>query len=241
MIATRSTTARDVFGNLRWTCPHCGRELVRKEVELFGSVRTVPCYGSCGCAESRLDGLDIKPADAAYFRAGIPRRHIPAQADLMGCDLDASEGRSVYVHGPNGTLKTTFACALLKSAIDMGHSGLYADAPAFVRAMQDGYSGGSASEEAARLRERAFGVDVLLLDDLGKENPTPDAVAWVGMLVETRCAAMRPVVVTTNFAKSALCARYASVDPSAAEAIASRLAGARTVYMGGEDRRLGDG
>ena len=211
-------------------CPHCGRPLKRKAVELFGVVREVPCYGSCGCAESSA----WEPPRKAAPDPCIPARYASARFDLGRWPDAVMAGRSLYVHGPNGTAKSSFA-GCLASALSEGGVGVYwVNSRHLITEMQGTY-GGRWSDAL----DRARGCRVLFLDDIGKEQPTAYAISMLYELVEARYGALRPIVATSNFDRAALAARWAAADAETAEAIVSRLCdGCDVIEMGGEDRRL---
>ena len=236
----RSTTklarqsSRDVFANLHWTCPRCGKELKRIETVLFGKRTVVPCWGSCGCEESAFDELGVSRQHRQYARAGIPNRYLEAEWDHYSRPYDVSAGRSVYVYGPNGTGKTTFAASLAKKLIDMGVSVRFENAKQVITEIQDSFSG-----RRTDVLERCSGCKVLFLDDLGKEQPTPYALSMLYQVIDSRYAAGKPTVVTSNFSRGGLVNRWERADLETAEAIVSRLCeNTETVQIDGDDRRL---
>lgn len=74
--------------------------------------------------------------------------------------------------------------------------------------------------------------DVLVLDDLGKEDATEWSVGTVFSVLDARYEDMRPTIVTSNYAPGALADRLARRgERVTAEAIASRISQTcRTVY-----------
>jgi len=234
----RSTTsgegAKQVFANARWTCPHCGKELDRKFVELFGRRVEVPLYESCGCEESKFDGLGVARSDRDYARAGVPARYLGAEYEHGHRALDVQAGRSVYVFGPNGTGKTTFACALAKQLVDMGVTVRFENSKRIIGEIQESFKG-----KYTDVVERSTSCRVLVLDDLGKEQPTPHSLSVLYQIIDSRYSAGKPTVVTSNFSRGALVNRWEQADLETAEAIVSRLCeNCETVMMDGEDRRL---
>jgi DNA replication protein DnaC len=128
-----------------------------------------------------------------------------------------------------GTGKTFIACALLASRIQRG-------LPARFLAMQDfletqkGLFGGE-GEAASAYADRMAAEPLLLLDDVGKEQPTPWAAAQIYRLINARWRAKRPTIVTTN---------AHSPDELAQQtggAVASRLREALWLPVGGPDMR----
>jgi len=235
MPVTRNTTsAREVFGNLRGTCHHCGKPLKRISVDLFGKQTEVPCWGSCGCEESRWDGEDVTQDERRWARAGVPKRYLHAECDLGGYPQSVASGRSLYVHGPYGSGKTFFACALAKRLVDMGVSVRFENSRHLMTEIQ-GIFGGRSTDAL----DRAHNCRVLVLDDLGKEQATEFAISMLYELVDGRYMQGKPTVVTSNFSRGELMTRLCARDAATAESIVSRLCeNADTLLMDGEDRRL---
>lgn len=218
----------------RTHCPHCGKPLNRHTVELFGIVKEVTDYASCGCEASKHDG-EMEPRTPRLVKAaGIPAKFADADSDVSGW-LDAvASGTSLYIHGPFGSGKTTFACSLLKRLADRGISGRFENAKGIVTEIQKSYNG-----MPTDVLERAYNCKVLVLDDLGKEQPTAFSISMLYELIDSRYRAGRPIVATSNFTRGELLRRWAEADAPTAESIVSRLCdGSETLYMGGSDRRL---
>ena len=232
--AKHATSAKGVFANLRFRCDHCGKELRRIEIELFGKPVEVPCWGSCGCEESKWDGLDVPRGERELARAGIPMRYVRAGSEPTGYAGTVARGISLYVHGPNGTAKSTFAGLLARELVDAGHSVRWENSKRLISEIQ-GMFGGKQTDAL----DRAYACKVLVLDDVGKEQPTAFAISMLYELVEQRYGAMKPIVVTSNFDRAELATRWSAADPETAEAIVSRLCdGCEVVEMNGQDRRL---
>ena len=203
------------------------------EVRIAGKPVEVTCYGSCGCPESQLDGNGLDDRAMRAEKAGIPSRYLGREIDLDGWQEAVADGTSLYVHGPNGTAKSTFTANLAAALLDMGRTVLFRNAKALTEEIKRTFGGDTS------VLDRCVGVDVLFLDDLGKEQPTEYVLSMLYMVVEQRYSQSRPVVVSSNYTRGELVSRWAAVDPSTAEAIASRLCdGTETLFMGGEDRRL---
>lgn len=230
---SRSTTRsmRGVF-SMYDACPHCRKPLKRITVELFRVPREVTCYGSCGCEESKWDGMDVEREDRKYVRAGIPPNYLKREVELGGRQLAVHGGNSLFLWGPNGTGKSTFAANLAKALVNMGSTVLFRNSKELTEEIKRTFSGRDTS-----ILDRCYGVDVLVIDDLGKEQVTDYSLSMLYAVVEARYGKMKPLVATSNLSRGQLAERWSAVDESTARAIASRLCDAETVEMDGEDWR----
>ena len=202
-----------------------------------------PRYASCGCKASRekYESSDRKrPLGSAerYARAGIGREYQHAEGDFSEQVSALVGGRNVYVVGPNGTGKSMLVARVAMDLIGLGEDVLFVNAASEAESMKRSFDG-NGSDRWMRMCDAGF----LVVDDLGKGNPTE----WSGdmwyTVVEARSAAGLPTLVTTNYDGGKLIAWLTpNGDDSTARAIVSRLrGGALTVKTGGPDRRLKPG
>ena len=239
-----STTAR--------TCPHCGRELepLTLPSPFEGGRPMVVGYEDCRCPEAaRERERAAREADErrrteereafyrALERAGVPKRYLHAQHPLARQLTDRVEaGGSVYVWGPNGTLKTTLAAAIMRQLVYRGKRAEMVNAVDLFVRIQSTYG---TPEREGDVIERYSRKPFLVIDDLGKEQQTAWTASRLYAIVNARDANLRPTVITSNFPVGELAGRMDGCDRSTAQAIASRLAGmCETVATDGADRRL---
>lgn len=229
-------------------CPHCGN--VRP-------MRKIPCnftsdgwmsigLALCNCegatkevqdklvAELEAETARQEAADNAKFeRAGIPKRYRDAShpwARKMA--VYAKAGQSFYLHGPNGTKKTTLAMVAAKDLLRLGVDAFCASTYDLMDAMR------SRRDEDRELYNRAATCGVLILDDLGKEaSNTAYACERLYAILDTRYKEMLPLIITSNFRLSDLATNITEGDVGVA--IASRLAEiCKQIEMAGEDVRI---
>lgn len=230
-------------------CEFCGKPLDPRSVEFAGKSFLVG-FASCDCpqavakadAEAKADDERKRQAeiDAFYRRleqAGVPKRYLRSTHPLekqLAAKVD--QGQSLYIHGDNGTLKTTLASAIVRNLVYRGKRVLMANSVDMLIEVQSTY--GTPNAEADVLSKYG-GAPYLVIDDLGKEQQTAWTASRLYAVLNARYNAMLPTVITSNFRVSEIASRMSGCDESTAKAIASRLAGmCEAIATGGEDRRL---
>jgi DNA replication protein DnaC/primosomal protein DnaI len=226
-------------------CEYCGELMEVRTIE-FGGKPAFAGFVQCECdgaKEARRQAEEAERAERrakeaearerALTRAGIPRRYREAShpyADKMA--RMAKDGQGFYIHGPNGTYKTTLAMAaalkLIEAKVDVFALPTYQ----LMDAMR------SRKDEDRTLFDRAANCGVLILDDLGKEaTNTQYACERLFAIIDTRDRELRPTIITSNYKLSEIAKNITEGDVG--KAIASRLASSCTkVALEGEDRRL---
>ena len=198
----------------------------------IGGVITV--CNECGdCVVYRDDCITSDPVS----KACVPERYRDVEPDFKALENIDSTGRGLYIQGPNGTGKTRAASAIALAFIARGRSACFTSGGRVLSRLRDAMRSDEAESDVfAELTT----PDLLVVDDLGKENQTAWAVSMIYMAIDDRYNTCKPVVITSNYSKRELVARLSQDgDRSTAEAIVSRLSEMTVkVEMGGEDRRL---
>lgn len=241
-------------------CPHCGREL--KPLTLPASVLAPRSDGKerdpvvlgfepCDCPGAERERADAARAEEeriaaeerakrkrAYERAGIKPRFMEAESPVAATILEsARDGRGTYIFGPVGTGKTHMASAVARMAIDAGMRVRVTDMPDIAVRIKDTFK--TKDGEGAVLSSLSR-CDLLVVDDLGKEVPTPWTLMQVFRILNDRYETMKPVVVTSQYDLKSLGGRLSrNGDIDTALAIVSRLYGmCGKRELAGRDRRV---
>ena len=228
-------------------CEFCGEPLERLVFNLNGVERPVGWKG-CHCegaTAARLAEMQAEEERLATARrnselrklrnAGLPERYLNAEAPKAEALADLWwEGTGFYIDGEQGTCKTTLAAAVFRILARTGCTCRFVVVPDLMEAMR------SRKVEDRDQTTRLATVDVLVLDDLGKETPTPYACERLFDIVNTRYNAMLPIGVTSNFTRGEIAQRLTEGDVG--KSIASRLCEmTRRIHLDGVDRRLRHG
>jgi DNA replication protein DnaC len=156
-------------------------------------------------------------------------------------DERVKDGMGMMLSGKIGAGKTHLAASVANVLLGQGLTVVLLTMQRILDSIKDTYDDGSMSSTADVL-EKYRSAALLIIDDLGKEQPTGWAQSELYRIVNDRYEQMRPVIVTTNYDDAALAMRLGSgkgCDMVTAEAIVSRLREmTHAVVMNGADRRL---
>jgi len=161
----------------------------------------------------------------------IPRKHMEAVLEFCkdyAEDFHPNSDNLLFM-GTAGLGKTHLALAIASCVLEKGYDVIYLSAQAaFSQIEQEKFN---TREEI--LLPAILSADLLVLDDLGTEYLSPYIVSELYRIIESRMAARKPTIYTTNLnAENALSVRYT-------EKIASRLlGGCQLIHFFGSDIRL---
>ena len=130
-------------------------------------------------------------------------RETPATAvAVRACKQFCVEGREnpkaqgVMLIGGYGTGKTHLAVAILRETAEAGIPGMFVVVPDLLGKMKASFN--LKDGKADELVDAAKNAPLLVLDDLGAENPSPWVVELIYVLINHRYEHMLPTVITTN-------------------------------------------
>lgn len=134
-----------------------------------------------------------------------------------------AQGKGLYLEGPCGTGKTHLAIAIALAIINTGVPVICKTSIDILGDIKRCYERNSEVTEEEVL-EAYKTVDLLIIDDLGKEQVTEWSVPVLYSVLNERYEALLPTIITTNYNTSALAEKLsAKGDTETAAAIISRF------------------
>ena len=152
----------------------------------------------------------------------------------------ANRGEGLYIEGTNGTGKTHLAAAIALQLINEGLPVICKTSSDMLADIKHGFDSGETTEYEVLKAYKE--VDLLIIDDLGKEQCTEWSVSTLYSILNFRYEDMRPTIVTTNYNTDGLLRALTpkGADNSKIMAIISRLRETSAVLtMAWEDYRGG--
>lgn len=134
-----------------------------------------------------------------------------------------TQGKGLYLEGPCGTGKTHLAIAIALAIINTGVPVICKTSIDILGDIKRCYERNSKVTEEEVL-EAYKTVDLLIIDDLGKEQVTEWSVPVLYSILNERYEALLPTIITTNYNTTALAEKLsAKGDTETATAIISRF------------------
>lgn len=117
---------------------------------------------------------------------------------------------NLLFQGGTGLGKTFLSACIARVVAENGHSVCYDTASAALEAFETKKFARDAetAEKAATKVERMLDCELMILDDLGTEMPTPMAVSALYTLINTRLVGGRKTIISTNLEDTELVRRY---------------------------------
>lgn len=149
------------------------------------------------------------------------------------------EGVGILFTGNYGTGKTHLACSIAIDLINKGVPVIYGTSISLLGKLKETYENNYGMNEW-QLLDLYSNVDLLIIDDLGKEKPSEWVLEKLYYIINQRYENLKPIIITSNFNANDELVKRISVgeNTSTAEAIISRLNEMCTgVSIIGEDYR----
>lgn len=156
------------------------------------------------------------------FRFGkncMPRSDLrPAYASAWQWCKDAIHHKEhspmLYIAGNLGTGKTCLAASCVNSFIRAGRWVTWRRYGDLLRDIKDCYSDKSTTAERALIDRYGKQIDILVIDDLGKDKASEWAVSRIFDIIDARYSARKKTIITTNYGGNALIDRLTPRDRS---------------------------
>jgi DNA replication protein DnaC len=163
-----------------------------------------------------FENYNITPENRSAFNA--------AKEYADSFEYNLKTGKGIYFEVTNGTGKTHLAVAISLQLIKNGVPVICKSSIDLLADIKKAYDkAGDISENAVIDIYRK--VDLLIIDDLGKEQCTPWTVSTLYAILDYRYEDMKPTIITTNYNEEMLIKRLTPQggDSLNAEAIVSRF------------------
>ncbi len=137
--------------------------------------------------------------------------------------VNGIEKKGLILVGNNGVGKTHLACSIANKLIENGIPVIYGTLINLLAELKNSYEiDNSISEmEIIKLYEN---VDLLIIDDLGKEKPSEWGIEKLFTIINSRYENNLPVIITTNYNQNSLVQRLSiNGEIETAKSIISRL------------------
>lgn len=159
-------------------------------------------------------GIEKRYRDVTFEsieKKGIPKhllenfKIVKSFADNLSANIE--KGHGLIMAGNPGTLKTTFAIAILRKWIDENNNGFLVNMCSLIDNLFTLRERNK--EEWAKYEHRIRNVPLLVLDDLGSENIEQNWIlSKVDSIISERYSKMKSIIITTNFSFDELSGTY---------------------------------
>ena len=162
----------------------------------------------------------------ANFQADTPERARAYRVAKEYADNFATHkanGDGLYIEGTFGTGKTHLAAAIAIQLMEQGYNVIFKTADDLLWDIKATFD--EKSHEEHRVLERMKNCELLVIDDIGKEQATDWSTSQLYAIINDRYECQKPLIITTNFNETDLVAVESpkGVGSHRIEAILSRL------------------
>lgn len=188
-------------------------------------------------AETRRKRIEKQLADSGMKKRFLARRFENFVTNTAGrkaayrtakeyadnFDAHKENGDGLYIEGTFGTGKTHLAAAIAIQLMEEGHGVIFKTSDDMLRDIKATFD--ESGQEEQKIINRLKHCELLVIDDIGKEQATDWSTAQLYAIINDRYESQRPVIITTNFNENDLIAVEApkGVGTHRIKAILSRL------------------
>ena len=146
-----------------------------------------------------------------------------AKKFISNFEIADKRGTGIIFYGPYGVGKTHLACSIANELIKMQKSVIFGSTIKLFGIIKKSYNN-EIEENESKIISEFINCDVLIVDDLGKENPSEWVLEKLYYIINERYEHNKPIIVTTNFSENQLIDIFTvGKNRSSIEAIMSRL------------------
>jgi DNA replication protein DnaC len=173
----------------------------------------------------------------------VGKRYLQAQPTLDGTvgyveafEMNLGSGDGLYLTGVQGSGKTFEASGIALRLVDDGYTVKFSTSIDLLATIRSTF--GKNDTEERIVKQMAY-YDLLVIDDLGKENVTDWSMQELYAIINARYETMKPTIITTQYTVEELISHWSKTgDSKTAAALLSRLIQTSTeVNIGNIDRR----